>query len=424
MSDKPPLSEQEKADLVAYLDGELGGEAARAVEARISLDPAVRAEAEALKRTWDLLDYLPRPEPSPSFTHRTLERLAPVRAKLAVARKSRPWLVGAGWAAAVLAAVAAGYAGVGLAVKPAGSPDQDLTRDLRVIENKRYYDHVDDLDYLKLLDQPDLFGDDDLRVLTGGALPGAIRPCDASCPSLPACSLGRRSPSWRRRTRRPTKREHNRRLLDRYRTDPDHYARLLRDLHAFQILPPEKQERMRQFDRDLHEQDGETQSRLWEVLEHYTDWMNRLTEAQQKRIEQAADRNERLAIVKELRENDWIARLPQADRDAVSALPEPQRYEKVAALRKEERQRRREWMDWANGLKGRPNNDPNARPPHPAVLPQVPNRVLAEFARNELTRQDRAALHLLEADKAEWHEIVKQEYFKRHPEMLQKYRRK
>ncbi len=61
MADKQPLSEQEKADLVAYLDGELGGEAARSLEAKITLDPAARSEAETLKRTWDLLDYLPRP---------------------------------------------------------------------------------------------------------------------------------------------------------------------------------------------------------------------------------------------------------------------------------------------------------------------------------------------------------------------------
>ncbi len=159
MADNPPLSEQEKADLVAYLDGELAGEARRALEARISLDPAARAEAETLKKTWDLLDHLPRPGPSPSFTNRTLEKLAPIRAR-AVSRRPRPWLIAAGWAAALLAAVAAGYVGVGLAVQPPANPDQDLARDLRVIENKRYYDKIDDLEYLKQLEQSDLFGDD------------------------------------------------------------------------------------------------------------------------------------------------------------------------------------------------------------------------------------------------------------------------
>src|SRR5438132_13136828 len=101
------LSEQDRDDLVAYLDGELDEDSARQLEAKLTLDPEARADADALQQTWGLLDYLPRPEPSPSFTHRTLERLAvrtsPVR-KSAAAR----WLVGLGWAAAVLLALGAG----------------------------------------------------------------------------------------------------------------------------------------------------------------------------------------------------------------------------------------------------------------------------------------------------------------------------
>jgi anti-sigma factor RsiW len=158
-----PLNEQERADLVAYLDGELAGEAARAVEARLQLDPSVRAEAESLRRTWDLLDYLPRPAAPLDFTHRTLEKLAPVRAQPKAAppapRRGRRWLLGVGWAAAVLLAGAAGYAGVGL-VAPRDRGDADVVRDLRLLDNKRYYDRCDDLDYLRDLDQPDLFGDD------------------------------------------------------------------------------------------------------------------------------------------------------------------------------------------------------------------------------------------------------------------------
>ena len=54
MTEPAHLSEQERADLVAYLDGELSGEAARAMEAKISLNPAIRAEADALRRAWEL----------------------------------------------------------------------------------------------------------------------------------------------------------------------------------------------------------------------------------------------------------------------------------------------------------------------------------------------------------------------------------
>jgi anti-sigma factor RsiW len=163
MSQPPaPLNEKDRAELVAYLDGELPDEAARAMEARIALDPAVRAEAEALQRTWDLLDFLPRPEPSPSFTARTMSRVGPL-SRSAGLRAPRPWwkrlAFAGGWAAAVLAAALGGYLGYGRLV-PREPGDEELVRDLRLIENKRFYDMVGDIDFLNQLDDPDLFGED------------------------------------------------------------------------------------------------------------------------------------------------------------------------------------------------------------------------------------------------------------------------
>jgi anti-sigma factor RsiW len=163
MTTQPPPDDEQREDLVAYLDGELDEEAARALEAKLSLDSAVRAEVDQLRRTWELLDYLPKAEPSPNFTHRTLDRVSTFRptgtSSAGSARRSRPWLVGLGWAAAVLLAVTIGYAGVHFAY-PADRTDEELARDLRVLENKRLYDAVDDLDFLHELDSPDLFGDE------------------------------------------------------------------------------------------------------------------------------------------------------------------------------------------------------------------------------------------------------------------------
>jgi hypothetical protein len=45
-------------------------------------------------------------------------------------------------------------------VTQSDKPDDLLLRDLRLIENKRLYDLVDDANFLRLLDEPDLFGDD------------------------------------------------------------------------------------------------------------------------------------------------------------------------------------------------------------------------------------------------------------------------
>src|SRR5947209_337214 len=110
MSKNRSLNDDERADLVAYLDGEMVGEAKRAIEAKISLDSTWRTEADSLRRAWDMLDFLPKAEPTPSFTERTLSRIEPIR-KPVRTKKTHPdragwrsttgWLLG-GWAAALL----------------------------------------------------------------------------------------------------------------------------------------------------------------------------------------------------------------------------------------------------------------------------------------------------------------------------------
>jgi len=160
MSEPAPLNEQERADLVAYLDGELTGESARSLETKLNLNAAARAEADALRRTWELLDYLPRHQPSPSFTHRTLERLTPVRtAEQQWGQRRHKVGLALAWAATVLVAGWVGYAGYNWFV-PLEPGERELIQDLRLIENKRVYERVEDLDFWRGLDTPELFGDE------------------------------------------------------------------------------------------------------------------------------------------------------------------------------------------------------------------------------------------------------------------------
>ncbi|MBI2807426.1 MAG: hypothetical protein HYX68_20785 [Planctomycetes bacterium] len=165
------LSDDDKAEIVAYLDGELDEAATQAIEARIATDPDVRAEVDALKQTWGLLDYLPKANASPSFTHRTMERLTLERLgtsgkTMAIPSTGSSWLTRAGWAAMVLIALGAGYLST-LFFRPSTAPiepipDADLpvVRHLRIAEKWRYYESVDDLDFVKKLNNPDLFGED------------------------------------------------------------------------------------------------------------------------------------------------------------------------------------------------------------------------------------------------------------------------
>jgi anti-sigma factor RsiW len=157
------LNDEDRQNLTAYLDGELDEEATQALEAKLSQDPAARAEVEALKHAWGLLDFLPRAAPSATFTHRTMERLSLERRPAETARMPRApgWGRSLAWAAAAFLAAALGYWASAAWWRPdASDADEPLLRQLPVIEKWRAYESVDDVDFLKKLDDPDLFGDD------------------------------------------------------------------------------------------------------------------------------------------------------------------------------------------------------------------------------------------------------------------------
>jgi anti-sigma factor RsiW len=156
------LSDEDREALTAYLDGELDEATARRVETRLNLDPTTRLEAEALKQAWSMLDYLPRAEPSTTFTHRTLERLALQTGRIH-RRGWRPWAAGLAWAAAVLVAAAIGFGVSRLPSRPSPEPpdlEEQMAQHLRAIQKIHLYEHVDEIDFLHALNQPDLFGNE------------------------------------------------------------------------------------------------------------------------------------------------------------------------------------------------------------------------------------------------------------------------
>jgi anti-sigma factor RsiW len=160
-----PLSEEDLAALSAYLDGELDEATAHRMETRISLDPALRAEYESLRQTWGLLDYLPRATPRPDFTNRTLERLS-VERRVALGnglwRRLRPVV---GWTAAAVLVACIGYVSGGrMHSRPPEPPEPEsddvLVQHLPVIERWSLYQHASDLDFVRGLDDPELFGEE------------------------------------------------------------------------------------------------------------------------------------------------------------------------------------------------------------------------------------------------------------------------
>jgi anti-sigma factor RsiW len=166
-----PLSEEDRAALSAYLDGELDEHTTRLVEARLTSDPDLRLEFETLRQTWRLLDYLPRATPSSGLTSKTLEKLE----KLIINKQVGPGWLGwlfqrvplgtVGWVGAVALALWVGYT---LGGRPANAVapevpldgDEALARHLQILDRWPVYKHAQPIDILRKLDQPDLFGDE------------------------------------------------------------------------------------------------------------------------------------------------------------------------------------------------------------------------------------------------------------------------
>ncbi len=130
--------------------------------------------------------------------------------------------------------------------------------------------------------------------------------------------------------------ERNRKRLQDWRADPEHGARLMRDLRDFYALPAERQQQLRHLDAKLHEGDAATQARLWGVLERYSAWLDRLPEEKRREVLDAP-RDGRLALIRRLREQEWLATLPAKVRAELDRLPPDARVRRIADLRADER---------------------------------------------------------------------------------------
>jgi hypothetical protein len=152
--------------------------------------------------------------------------------------------------------------------------------------------------------------------------------------------------------------ERNRLLLEKWRSDPEHYQSLRRSLRAFLALPEERQKRLRQLDQDLHEEESATSVRLQRVLERYAEWLQQLPEADRQQLQRETDPNKRLQLIRGLREREWVQGLAKAIRDDLEKLPADQQRVRVAQLRQEERKRHKQWQvairNWAELMQNRP----------------------------------------------------------------------
>jgi hypothetical protein len=156
------LTSDERADLVAYLDGELPDAHSRAIATKLTMSATARREVEMLQKTWELLGQLDRPKMPAQFTEKTLSEVR--RVELA----GHTWepLVShwAGRAGRVLVAliVAAACLGIGYGLTRWVWPDptERLVRDLTLAEHLDEYLEVGSFDFLSELADSREFAND------------------------------------------------------------------------------------------------------------------------------------------------------------------------------------------------------------------------------------------------------------------------
>ena len=301
-------------DLIAYLDGELDADESRTVETQLAGDAETRVKAEEYKKTYDLLDYLPKPEPSESFTARTLTKLQPVLAPSPTG--SAPSLSTSGtlpapraklgpefllWAVALVAIGGAGYFGHLLA-QPYLNPPREAEKfdqaDLPLIHDLPLYTGVDDLEFLRRLQEADLFDDG------------------------------------------PTTTEASQKL----QRDKISLAEQQKLIAQFQGYPSARRQQLRTLHKQLEEMPAKEGAALRRSLEAYAVWLDRLPDGPRKEILTAANGADRFEAVLRVRERLWRESLPPSQQKALKTVATvEERTQYLRELRQREETFRREW---------------------------------------------------------------------------------
>lgn len=106
---KSAVSPHETEQLSAFMDNELDDAATQQVTSALTQRAEIRNEATLLRKTWELLDYLPQPTAPAAFTEQTMTRLESTKGILL--RQGIKWkrFAIAGWAACLVIAALAGF---------------------------------------------------------------------------------------------------------------------------------------------------------------------------------------------------------------------------------------------------------------------------------------------------------------------------
>jgi len=153
------LTSEQRADFVAYLDGELDDATAQTIEKTLAANSVARHEVEMLTRTWELLDQLPRAAATEGFAARTLTNISveesrPHEAAQVFYERARKGCISILWTATLAAGAFVGF----LTTNRWIPVESDvLINDIEVIDDFELYSEIEDFEFLRKLRSSGLF---------------------------------------------------------------------------------------------------------------------------------------------------------------------------------------------------------------------------------------------------------------------------
>jgi hypothetical protein len=261
------LSQEERANLVAYLDHELNEAESRAIASKLTESVSARRELEALEKTWEMLEYLPRPQPSTELTARTVsqvhlltlrdDKLFSFAGK--TARRALQVIV---LALSSILTLVVGYAATRWLLP---DPSARLIRDLSLAEHLDEYLAVGSFAFLQRLDDDPEFS----RELS----------------SIPS-ERGRPTPPVNEQRLRMMPREQR--------------LRLEKNLARFDLLGAAEQSAVRELDEQLAASLSTNRTRYRSLLRRYSLWLQGLKTDYRNKLKQPNE-DQRLTLVKQFR---------------------------------------------------------------------------------------------------------------------------
>lgn len=154
------LTPDERADLVAYVDGELPEVNARSIATKLTMSATARREVEMLQKTWELLDHLPLPAATEQFSERTISQIRRLELKTNSWEPLVSDLSARLGRVAIYMVLALAFLGLGYSLTRYAWPDKTvrLVKDLTLADHLDEYLEVGSFEFLTELAESPQFG--------------------------------------------------------------------------------------------------------------------------------------------------------------------------------------------------------------------------------------------------------------------------